>query len=84
MDEWLQIVNRAWVDDTFKQELIADPSAKLKQYNIPIPAGVTFVVVEDQISGVRHLVLPPKPDKNNPRLSVDDFGRDAESGDPGF
>jgi hypothetical protein len=83
-DNWRQIVVRAWNESAFKNRLLAAPNDVLTEYGISIPDGVTFAVVEDQLRGTRFLVLPPVPDPNNPDLSVDDFGRDAESGDPGF
>lgn len=81
MDNWRQIVQRAWAEPEFKQELLNSPNEILRDYDIRIPEGVTFKVVEDQYQGNRYLVLPPPPDSG---LKVDDFGRDAASGDPGF
>jgi hypothetical protein len=83
-DSWRQIVRRAWAEPDFKQRLLTNPHEVLAEYNINIPDGVTYQVVEDHHAGTRHLVLPPPPDPNDPDLRVDDFGRDVESGDPGF
>jgi hypothetical protein len=79
-DTWRQIIRRAWREADFKQRLKNEPNEVFKEYNMSIPEGVTYLVVEDE-PGVRHLVLPPPPTTD---LRVDDFGRDVESGDPGF
>lgn len=79
-DNWRQIVRRAWNEAEFKQRLLTNPREVLAEYHMPIQDGVTYVVIEDQPDR-RHLVLPPAP---SGELRVDDFGRDVESGDPGF
>ena len=81
-DNWRQIVRRAWTEPDFKKRLLEDTENVLREYSISIPKGVTYKVVEDQLVGVRHLVLPPFSDQGD--LQVDDFGRDINSGDPGF
>lgn len=81
-NEWRQIIRRAWSEPDFKQRLIDHTHDVLNEYNISIPEGVTYKVVEDELRGTRYLVLPPQTD--DPDLRVDDFGRDIESGDPGF
>lgn len=83
-NNWRNIVRRAWAEPAFKTRLLTDTHAVLKEYNIPIAPGVQYKVVADQTQGIRHLVLPPEPDPNDASLQVDDFGRDVESGDPGF
>lgn len=87
MDTWLKIVTRAWSEPAFKARLL-DPKQTTDilrdEYHMTIPDGVTFVVLEDQLKGTRYLVLPPAPDPGDPSLTIDDFGRDAQSGDPGF
>lgn len=55
-----RLVARCWADDTFKQQLLADPAAALADAGMPLPDGVTLRVVEstpDQF----WLVIPPKP-----------------------
>jgi hypothetical protein len=81
-DNWRQIVRRAWTDADFKKRLFEDTEKVLREYNISIPKGVTYTVVEDELVGKRYLVLPPFTDEAE--LQVDDFGRDINSGDPGF
>jgi hypothetical protein len=65
--QWGQIVARAWAEDDFKQRLLADPAAILREYDLTPPAGVRVEVLEDSdrvaqdTDGVIHLVLPGKP-----------------------
>ena len=51
------IITKAMQDETFKQQLIADPAAVLTAEGVAIPEGVTVKVVADTAS-VRHIVLP--------------------------
>jgi hypothetical protein len=55
-----RIIAKAWMDDGFKQMLLADPAAALKQEGIAVPDGVQVKAVENT-DKVFHLVLPPKP-----------------------
>jgi hypothetical protein len=59
--EWAKIVARAWVDETFKQKLLAQPLTVLKDHGIDVPAGTNLMVVEAVKSDTFTLVLPPKP-----------------------
>jgi hypothetical protein len=54
-----QVIAKAWADEEFKQMLLADPAAALKQEGIAVPEGVQVKVVENT-DNVFHLVLPPK------------------------
>jgi hypothetical protein len=64
---WGQIVGRAWADDDFKRQLLADPAGALQEYELTPPPGVRITVLEapDEVpaeaDGVRYLVLPAKP-----------------------
>jgi hypothetical protein len=75
--QWGQIVGRAWADDGFNQRLRADPAGVLKEYDLPLPAGLRIEVLEDtdlvpeDTDGVMHLVLPGKP--SAAELSEDDL-----------
>ena len=51
------IVAKCWEDGAFKERLLADPAAVLKDEDIEIPEGVTINVVEDTAQ-VRTLVIP--------------------------
>jgi hypothetical protein len=57
---WCQVVARAWSDGAFKDRLLRDPMAALKESGIEPPADVTFKVVENSAK-VMHLVLPEPP-----------------------
>lgn len=81
-ETWLKIITKAWSDAAFKDRLLNETDAVLKEYNITIPPGITYQVVEDQAVGKRYLVLPPASDPNAP--VIDTFNRSAHSGDPGF
>jgi nitrile hydratase alpha subunit len=55
-----KIIAKAWMDEGFKQRLLSDPAASLKEEGVEIPPGVEVRIVEDTDS-VQHLVLPMKP-----------------------
>lgn len=56
-----QIIARAWGDDGFRAQLVADPSAVLRAEGIEVlSTGPRLVVVEDT-EEKRHLVLPVRP-----------------------
>jgi hypothetical protein len=57
---WIQIVCKAWMDDNFKCQLLADPGAVLKAHGIPVPAGVAVKAVENT-DKVIFVTLPAKP-----------------------
>jgi len=82
-ETWLKIITRAWNEPDFKERLLTDADGVLKEYHIDIPDGVTYVVKEDAAKGTRYLVLPPAPSDDG-SLTIDNFGRDSQSGDPGF
>jgi hypothetical protein len=57
-----QVVKKAWEDENFKQALIKDPHAALKQeFKLSMPDDVEVKVVEET-SKVVYLVLPLNPD----------------------
>jgi|LauGreDrversion4_2_1035121.scaffolds.fasta_scaffold996553_1 hypothetical protein len=55
-----RIIAKAWADDSFKAQLLADPAAVAAAEGIAIPAGVKIVVHENK-PGELHVVLPAKP-----------------------
>ena len=55
-----QIIAKCWSDESFKQELLADPAATLKAEGVELPAGLTVKAVENT-DKVFHLVIPSKP-----------------------
>ena len=81
---WARVVARAWDDDGFRQRLLAEPEAILREAGIALPSGVPVRVVEDDAavaagSGVC-LRLPAKPPADD--LIEDDFGL-AQHAPPG-
>ena len=82
-ETWLKIITRAWNEPDFKTRLLTQTDDVLKEYHVDIPAGVTYQVVEDEVQGKRYLVLPPAPSDDG-TLTIDNFGRNSQSGDPGF
>ncbi|WP_336776284.1 NHLP leader peptide family RiPP precursor [Paenibacillus sp. MMO-58] len=56
-----QIIQKAWEDDAFKQQLLADPKAAIKDvFGVEIPENFEISVVEESPEHF-YLVLPPKP-----------------------
>lgn len=58
--QYQQIIAKCWADESFKQQLMADPAGTLKQEGVEVPAGMMIKVVENT-GQVFHLVLPPNP-----------------------
>lgn len=65
-----RIIAKAWVDEAFKQRLIADPVATLMAEGIAIPPGLCLKVVENT-DCLLHIVLPPKPSDELSRESLE-------------
>lgn len=58
-----QIIQKAWEDEAFKQQLLADPKAALKQaFNITLPSDIKVKAVEET-STEFVLVIPTNPAK---------------------
>lgn len=74
------IVAKAWADEQFKQRLIDNPNQALSDAGISVPAGVHFVVVENEPNRV-HLVLPSQPSGN---AAVREMQHIESDYDPGF
>jgi hypothetical protein len=53
-----QIIAKCWADETFKQQLIADPKATLAAAGYPVPAHISINVVEN--TGTSITVVIPK------------------------
>jgi hypothetical protein len=55
------IAEKAWKDEAFHKEVLANPNKVYEQYlGQPVPTGVTIKVLEDTATTV-HFVLPAKP-----------------------
>jgi hypothetical protein len=75
-----------WADPAFRQRLLADPAAVLKENGVPVPPGVQVQVVENTDKLV-HLILPRPPSPKD--LSEEDLrppsgSRKVPSGRPGM
>jgi hypothetical protein len=75
--QWGQIVGRAWADEGFKQRLLADPAAVLKEYDLAPPSGVNVELLQESdwvpesTDETLYLVLPVKP--SDDELSEDEL-----------
>jgi hypothetical protein len=58
--QWNQLIARAWRDEAFRQRLLTDPAAVLREQELEVPPGVQLRVLEDT-DQVIHLVVPRKP-----------------------
>ncbi|MBM7564807.1 NHLP leader peptide family RiPP precursor [Paenibacillus sacheonensis] len=59
-----QIIEKAWTDEEFKAQLIADPKKALNDaFGISIPDGFEIVVIEETGTKVA-LVIPENPSKS--------------------
>lgn len=63
---WPQVVAKAWADERFKEELIADPATVLAGMGLELPEGVQPKVTESE-GDTQLLVLPQRP----PGLSIE-------------
>jgi hypothetical protein len=57
---YTKIVEAAWRDEAFRQELLANPKAALKRLNVNLPDSVD-VHVHEESGKALHLVLPRNP-----------------------
>ncbi len=65
------IVNKATKDEAFRQRLLVDAKAAIKQeFGVDLPAGVK-VAIHENAANVINLVLPPSADSRE--LSADDL-----------
>ena len=69
VEAWEPIVGRAWEDDEFKKQLLANPAAVLKEHGVEAMPGVRIRVLENSESIV-HLTVPTKPDTPPTREEV--------------
>ena len=59
--KWAVCVAKAWADEDYKQKLISDTAAVLKEEGFAVPEGMIINVVENTPK-VFYMVLPAKPD----------------------
>jgi hypothetical protein len=77
-----QLAERAWQDDAFRAELLANPTAvirrELQALGITLSEGV-MVHLHEETSAVVHLVLPPDPAMDK-EAELDDEALDLVAG----
>lgn len=59
--KYAKLIARAWSDESFKKELLADPRTVLAAHGITVPEGVNLQVLEEK-ENTRYLILPAVPD----------------------
>ena len=68
-----EIIAKSWSDPEFKQQLINNPAAVLKQHGIEVPDGKQVKVVADD-EHTLNMVIPQKPDQLNDEQLTDTVG----------
>ena len=66
------VVNKAWDDSEFLNELIASPQEAIEKATgnpISLPEGVTLRVNDQTDANTYYINIPPKPDYSNMELS---------------
>ena len=75
-----RVVAKAWADDGFKQRLMADPAAVLKEYGMEVLPGVEVEVVEGRGEpeiGPNRMVLQIPPRPSSDELSLEEMEQAA-------
>lgn len=58
----VQIIQKAWKDDAFKQQLLSDPKAAIKDaFGVEIPDDIQLTAVAESDKSL-YFVLPPNPE----------------------
>ncbi|CDN42933.1 NHLP leader peptide family RiPP precursor [Paenibacillus sp. P22] len=58
----VQIIQKAWKDETFKKQLLADPKAAIKEaFGVELPDDIQLTAVAEADKHF-YLVVPPKPE----------------------
>lgn len=57
---WPLIVSRCWQDQAFKNRLLEDPTAVLKEQGIDVAEGIELRILEDT-DELFHLTIPVQP-----------------------
>lgn len=69
-----QVIQKAWEDPGFKQRLLKDPKAALKEVlGIQLPEEITLKAVEEG-SNEFYLVIPPNPSSGVLKADVKPLG----------
>lgn len=73
---WAKIIARAWKDQTFKQRLLKDPMAVMKEYKINMAENAK-VLVHENMNKTYHLTLPEMPANISKSLSEEELRKIA-------
>ena len=79
------IIQKAWEDDDFRSELIANPVDSIKKLtgkDISLPNGKRMIVNDQTDDNVIHLNIPPKPEMEEIELTAEQLDNVAGGGDP--
>jgi len=71
-----KIVQKAWEDEAFRAEFIADPAAAFVKYTGVPAAQLPKIVVHEEAAGQWNIVLPARP-SNSGELSDDELEKVA-------
>jgi hypothetical protein len=55
-----KLVAKAWADDDFKANLLADPMKVFSENDIEVPEGIEVKMIENT-ADTMHFILPPEP-----------------------
>jgi hypothetical protein len=59
LEQWKEIVKRAWESDSFRKMLLENPAGVLEAAGMD--PGVGSVIIHQNDANTRHFVLPAKP-----------------------
>ncbi|HEV7489152.1 MAG TPA: NHLP leader peptide family RiPP precursor [Thermoanaerobaculia bacterium] len=59
--KYAKVIVKAWTDDAFRKQLIANPRQVLEAEGLEIPAGVDITVTPHSSRSSIVLFLPPRP-----------------------
>lgn len=77
-----KVVAKAWKDQHFKAQLLADTNGILAAEGVELPSGVTFKALEET-ENVRYFVIPAKPNAlSEMELLQAAFGASVEKENP--
>lgn len=59
-NSYAKVIAKAWADDAFRTQLLADPAAAFASEGVELPAGKNVVVNEDTADLI-NITLPARP-----------------------
>ena len=79
------ILQKAWEDEDFKSELMANPVESIRKLTgkeITLPDGKSMIVNDQTDATVIHLNIPPKPNMEDVELNEEQLDMVSGGGDP--